>query len=46
MAISHALIILGEVAVAAFVIWGFLHEDRFIAFENQIVAKLKNRKRK
>ena len=29
-------IILAEVAFALFVIWGFLHEDRFIRFEEML----------
>ena len=29
-------IILAEVAFALFVIWGFLHEDRFLRFEEML----------
>lgn len=29
-----------EFVVIALIIWGFLNEDRFIAFEEKLVAKL------
>ena len=41
MAISNAFIILGEVVAAAFVIWGFFHEDLFLDFERRIAEKIK-----
>jgi hypothetical protein len=36
MIIKHIL----EFVVIALIIWGFLNEDRFIAFEEKLVAKL------
>ncbi len=36
-----AFIILGEVAVFLFLIYGFMHEDKFVAFEDRIIAKLR-----
>lgn len=36
MATSTAIIILAEALLCLFVVWGFLHEDRFIRFEKRI----------
>ncbi len=36
MSIMVAFLIALEAAAAVFVIWGFLHEERFIAFETRI----------
>ena len=38
-----AIIIFFEIIFALFIVWGFMHEDRFIAFENRIIAKIKKR---
>ena len=36
MTADIGMIIMAEVAFALFVIWGFLHEDRFIRFEAKL----------
>ena len=36
MTAELGMIIMAEVAFALFVIWGFLHEDRFIRFEEKL----------
>ena len=47
MSTTLSLIILGEVLLALFIVWGFLHEDRFVAFEDKIIfAILKKIRRK
>ena len=46
MEISTILGVLFELALAAFVVWGILHEDRLIAFERRIWSEFKNRKSK
>ncbi len=38
------LIILAEALFALFIIWGFMHEDRFIRFENRISEAYRSRK--
>lgn len=30
-----------EILIAMFIIWGFLHEDRFIAFERRVLAQIR-----
>lgn len=37
------VIIFFEVVLAAFTVWGLLHEDRFIEFERRIWANVKTR---
>ena len=46
MSTVNALIILGETLVVMFIIWGFMHEDRFIRFENRIAEKFRSRRSK
>ena len=36
MTIAFILRTIAEVAVVAFLIWGFLHEDKFIRFEDRL----------
>lgn len=36
MTMGFILRTIAEVAVVAFLIWGFLHEDKFIRFENRL----------
>ena len=43
MSAGLGFVVLCEVAVALFVIWGFLHEDLFIAFEAKAAALLRAR---
>ncbi len=38
MSISVSLIMLAELLLAGFVVWGFMHEDRFIAFEQRLAG--------
>lgn len=48
MSTTLSIIILAEVLFTLFIVWGFLHEERFVAFEDKIIfAVLKKiRKRK
>ena len=39
------LIILAEALLGLFIVWGFMHEDRFIRFEQKIAAKHSRAKR-
>lgn len=36
-----SIVIFLEVIFTLFIVWGFMHEDRFIAFEDRIIAKVK-----
>lgn len=38
-----ALIILGEVIFTLFLVWGWMNEDRFIAFETRIAKNVRRR---
>lgn len=38
-----SVIILIEVLFTLFIAWGLMHEERFIAFEDRIIAKIKKR---
>ena len=40
---SFALIILGEVLFTLFIAWGIMHEERFIAFEDKIISRIKRK---
>ncbi len=40
MTASFALIIFAETLVALFVIWGFMHEEKFIRFERRVSARI------
>lgn len=37
-----AFIILAEVALFLFLVYGFLHEEKFIAFEDRVIAVIKH----
>lgn len=39
---SVAMIILAEVALFLFLVYGFLHEDKFIAFEDKAIAVIRH----
>ena len=39
-------LIIFELFIVAFVVWGILHEDKLIAFEDKSIAKLKYKARK
>ena len=41
MSIPLTFTILAELALTAFIVWGFFHEDRFIRFERRIGARIK-----
>lgn len=36
-----AIIILIEVLITLFILWGFMHEDKFILFEDKIIYNFK-----
>ncbi|MCH5197839.1 MAG: hypothetical protein J1E34_02930 [Oscillospiraceae bacterium] len=40
MSTGFGLLILAQLALAIFIIWGYMHEERFVAFENKIISKL------
>ena len=44
MDVTLGLIIMAELALTLFIIWGFAHEDVFIVFENSVLGKLAVRK--
>lgn len=46
MNLTGTLLTIFEIALVAFVIWAVFHEDRFIAFEDRIVAHFRRRKLK
>lgn len=41
MSIAISIIIILELITLAFIVWGFLHEERFVAFEDRIIAKIR-----
>lgn len=41
MSIGVGLIMMAELAAAGWVIWGFMHEDRLIAWEKRQARRLK-----
>lgn len=43
MNLGSTLLTIFEMALVAFVIWSVFHEDRFIAFEERIVARFRRR---
>lgn len=43
MSTTLAVIIVLEVAILVFVVWGFIHEDKFIAFEDKILYKIRKK---
>lgn len=40
-----AIIIVAEVLLVLFIVWGFMHEEKFVAFEDKIIFAI-IRKRK
>lgn len=44
MSIVHTWQTIIEIAVAAFLIYGLFHEDRFVAFEEKIIRKFRGNK--
>lgn len=38
-----SFVILGEVLITLFILWGFMHEDKFILFEDKIIYNVKLR---
>ena len=36
-----SFVILGEVLITLFILWGFMHEDKFILFEDKIIYNFK-----
>lgn len=41
MSLSFAITTGLEVLAGLFLIWGFLHEERFVAFEDRILARFR-----
>lgn len=37
MTTAISFLILGEVIFALFIVWGFMHEERFVAFEDKFI---------
>ena len=37
-----ALVIIAEVFLFLFIVWGFLHENKLIAFEDRIIAVIRH----
>ncbi len=44
MNFTSTLLTIFEVALVALTIWAVFHEDKFIAFEERIVARIRRRK--
>ena len=44
MNFSGTLLTIFEIALVAFTIWAVFHEDRFVAFEERVVAHFRRRK--
>ncbi len=38
-----SFVILGEVLITLFILWGFMHEGKFIEFEDRIIYAVKMR---
>ena len=43
MSITIGCIILAELLVSGFIVWGFMHEELFIRFENRLLSKYARR---
>lgn len=41
MSITISFIVIFELIILAFIVWGFLHEELFVDFEDKIVAKVR-----
>ena len=44
MDLQGTLLTIFEIAMTAFIIWGVFHEDRFVAFEDRVVARFRRRR--
>ncbi len=44
MSLSFAIITVLEVLTGLFLIWGFLHEEKFVALEDRILARLRKKR--
>lgn len=44
MSVLHSLQSVFEIGIIIFIVWGFFHEDRFIAFERRLVSYIRRRK--
>lgn len=40
MSITLSIIIFFEVVFIMFIAWGFMHEEKFVAFEDKIIRKI------
>ena len=45
MSLSFTVTTVLEVLAGLFLIWGFLHEEKFVAFEDRILARFRPRKK-
>lgn len=41
-----SIVIVSEVIFTLFIVWGFMHEDRFVAFEDKIIRAVLRKIRK
>ena len=41
MSIAISIIIILELITLAFIVWGFFHEERFVAFDDKIISKVR-----
>ena len=46
MSTTLSIIILCEVLFTLFIVWGFMHEERFVAFEDKIIFAVLRKIRK
>ena len=44
MNFTSSLLTIFEIAMVGFVIWAVFHEDKFVAFEERIVARFRRRR--
>ena len=44
MNLQGTLLTIFEIALVAFAIWAVFHEDRFVAFEEKIVSRIRRRR--
>ena len=44
MSLSFAIITVLEVLTGLFLIWGFLNEEKFVALEDRILARLRKKR--
>lgn len=43
MSTTLSIIILAEVLFTLFIVWGFMHEEKFVAFEDRIIFAVLNK---